>query len=511
MSDTSLTRTQWCTIATAVLLMAGIQMDFSGIAVVLPPMGVALDASSSSLEWILNAQLLAFAPPVIAIGRMADLFGQRRIAVLGGLLFAASTLAIGFLSDPASIIAFRALQGIGSAMVCVTSLSLVSSALDEPRRALGIGIFTGGFLIFAAAGPMIAGFLADALSWRWLFFVNGGFALAGVVLLYCFIAPAAGTRSGERFDFLGFLVLTASLGVLVLGLQLVGDTGWGSTTVVSCLVASLVLLAAFYKIEKHAASPLVDLSLFGDRNFAGACLFVFLSNLPVAALAFLLTLYIQYVIGYSAWVNGMLFLAMMVPVALFALLSGRLLQHISPPVALSLSMALMALSFVCLGLVHPDFGMGFLILGLVLFGSGRGLMFGIASPVAMGAVPESKAAAASGILFFSINIALPIGVSLLTALFRDWENLHLSHILALAGDRVSDDMRAEIVGLLSGSDAARNELARLAPEIAERVHQVVDHAFAHGFRNVMFVCLALSVAGMMSALIVRGGRLHDPK
>ena len=503
MGASRLDRVQWLTIVTAVLLMAGIQLDFTGTPVVLPPLGRDLQLTSAGLEWVLNAQLLAFAPPVIAIGRLADLLGRRNIALAGALLFGTSTILIGLSWSPDLIIALRAIQGIGSAMVCVTSMSLVSLALDDERRALGIGLFTGGFLAFAAAGPLVAGFLADALSWRWLFFVNAGFSLLGLLCLLVFVRQSKRTRQGERFDFAGFLTLTGSLLVLILGLQLVERLGWTSLWVIGCLVTSPLLLLVFVHIQRQVTSPLVDVTLFANRDFTGACLFAVLSNLPFAALTFLLTLYLQYVIGISPGENGVIFLAMMIPVTLFALASGQLLRFVNQRLALCGSMALAALAFVSLGFLRPDSGYLPLLLGLALFGAGRGLMFGIASPVAMGAVPAEKSAAASGFLFFSINISLPLGVSLAAALFRTWEYEHLEHLLSLAGRQIAEETQAEIYGLLSGSDTARDALAVLAPELAERVHLVVDHAFAHAFRSAMFLAIAVAIIGLMVSFIVR--------
>ncbi len=505
MTGTSPRSDQWRTIATAVLLMAGIQLDFFGIAIVLPPMGVELDVTSATLEWILNAQLLAFAAPVIAIGRLADLLGQRHVAIAGALLFAGSTALIGALSDPAAIITLRALQGIGSAMVAVTCLSLVSLSLDGARRAAGIGIYTGGIMAVGALGPLIAGGLSDLFSWRGLFFVNSGLALTGLACLLAFVRQPKARASGERFDWIGFVLLTSCLLVLVLGLQLVEGRGWSAPLVLACLVGSLLLLAAFYRRQKVVPSPLVDFSLFANRDFAGACLFNFLGNLPTAALIFVLTLYLQYVVGLSPQMNGFIFLAMMVPLSLLALSGGRALSVFGPRLALCCAMALMALSFVCLGFVRPESGFVLLIAGLALFGAGRGLMFGIASPVALGAVLESKSAAASSFLILSRNLAIPLGVSLAVAFFRSSENEYLAHMFKLAGQRVSADMQAEIYGLLSGSDAARAKLAELAPEIAERVHLVVDHAFAHAFREVMLLALAVSIIGILSAFLVRPG------
>ena len=503
MAVASLDRSQWLTIAAAVLVMSGVQLDFGGISVVLPPMGADLDLSSAGLEWVLNAQLLAFAPPVIAIGRLADRLGQRRLALVGAALFAASTFAIGFVSEPGIIIALRALQGIGAATTAVTAIALVSLSLDDERRGVGIGLFSGGIMAGTAVGPLVAGALSHELSWRWLFYVNGGLTCLGFVALLLFVKAKQPEKSGKPFDVTGFLILTGALLALVMGLQLVERLGWHDPWVIGCLLLSLLLFALFYPQQRRAAAPLVDFALLTDRDFAGACLFTFMSNFPFAAVAFLLTLYLQYIMGFSAQQNGIIFLAMMIPMALAALLGGRLVTLISHRLALSISMAAMAFAFACLGFLGSNSGLLLLLVGLVLFGSSRGLMFGLSSPIALTAAPAEKAAAASGLLIFARNIAAPLGVSLAVASFRLWEHQQLGDLLALAGQEVSAAERTEIYGLLSGSETAKAKISALAPEAAERVHLIVGQAFAHGFRNVMLLGLGLAALGMLSAFIIR--------
>lgn len=502
----SLTGFQTRTILASVAAMAAIQIQFYAVNVVLPSMGKDLNVSSSELEWILNAQLLAFAAPIIAIGRLSDLVGHRRMGLIGTLGFGITTFCIGLLSDPSAIIALRALQGAVSGLVTVTTVSYVSKAMTQDTKALGIGLFTSGFMATAAIGPLFGGLIVDMLSWRWVFFINGVIALAAWPVILAFVQADEPKSRPEKFDIAGFVTLTAGTTLGIFGLQLTGNLGWSSFWPLLSLVAAVFFLVLFYRLQKTATSPLIDFALFRNRNFFGACLFSFLSGFPVAALLFVLSLYLQFIVGISAVANGVILLAMMIPLSLSPTFSQSFVSGMGGRLTLAVSMALSAFCFVFFAFARPEFGLWLPILALILLGSGRGLMMGTTTTLALASIPPEKSAAAAGTLQFIRNLAYPVGVAITAPFFRNWENIQLGHMLELAGQRISADDQADIKNILSGSDIARDALRGLAPKIADRVDFVVDQAFMHGLRNVMFLSLAVSVLGLLSVFIVEGKR-----
>ncbi|MEM7178278.1 MAG: MFS transporter [Pseudomonadota bacterium] len=509
----ALTGLQLRVILASVLAMASVQLEFYGITIVLPSMGHDLDLSSSQLEWILNAELIAFAAPLIAAGRFADIFGRRFFAIVGSVVFGLSTMAIGFASDPTMIIFLRVLQGLAQSMICVSTLALVSRSMGQEHRALGIGIFTGGYMLFGAIGPLCAGLIVDFISWRWVFFVYGFVCAAAVLSLVAFIPSDKPAPRQKPLDIRGFAVLITALTLLILGLQLLGDPKIDDLWPTVSIVAGVLLFLVFLWIEPRAQDPLIDFALFSERNFIGACIFAFLSNFPVAVLLFILSMYLQYIVGVSATANGLIFLAMMIPLSVVPILAEPVMARFGSRLTLAFSMALSAFSFVCFAFLQPEAGLVLLMIGLALVGAGRGLMFPATGSIVLSAVPEDKSAAAAGTLQFVRGLAFPLGIAVTAPFFRSWENVQIGNMFQLAGNRLGDDVQKDIHGLLSGSESARQTLMALAPKVADRVDLIVDQAFAHGFRNVMFLSLALSVVGLLSVFIIRRGssdiRLHD--
>ncbi len=502
----ALTGSQLRVILAAVLAMASVQLEFYGITIVLPSMGHDLKLSSSQLEWILNAELIAFAAPLIAAGRFADIFGRRFFAIVGSVLFGLSTIAIGLTSDPALIIVFRVGQGLAQAMICVSTLALVSRSTSHEHRALGIGIFTGGYMAFGAIGPLFAGFIVDLMSWQWVFFIYGAVCVAAVISLAAFVPADNPAPRKKPVDLAGFAVLIPALTLFILGLQLLGnpkiDGFWPSIS----MIAGLLLIVMFFWIESKAEDPLIDFTLFAERNFIGTCLFAFLSNFPVAVLLFILSMYLQFIIGFSATANGLVFLAMMLPLSVVPMLAAPIIARFGSRLTLAFSMALSAFSFVCFAFLQPEAGLALLLIGLALIGAGRGVMFPATGSIILSAVPDDKSAAAAGTLQFVRGLAFPLGIAVTAPFFRAWENVQIGNMFELAGNRLSNDVQKDIHGLLSGSESARQTLLALAPKVADRVDLIIDQAFTHGFRNVMFLSLALSVVGLLSVFIIRRER-----
>ena len=493
---------EWLAVGAAVILGSSAMIEFYGILVVLPLMARDYGFNSVDLTWIFNAQLVAFVGPLIAFGRLSYRVGPRRLAAMGVVVFGVSTALIAVVPDIWGIIALRAVQGIGSAMVFSTTLVLASRSVADEREATAVSIYVGGITAFGAAGPLIAGLILEFLPWQWFFYVDAGLAGLGLLGVLVLVRELETESDGMPFDTAGFFVLTAALVLVVAGVQMVENLGLASPWVIGSVLASVVLLFAFYRIEKTARSPLLDLSLLTNRDIVGTCLFRLACRFPYAAVLLILPLYIQYVLGYSAFENGLIFLSLMIANTLGSFAAEKVMNKLGVRLSLAAVVCMIALAFVCLGFIRFESATILIMLGLFLFGIGTGTMNSVTNVVGLRAVPKNQAAVAANLLSFASNLAPPLGVAVLMVLFRASENWHLGKMLELAGNRISDSDQASIYGVLSGSEQARQKLLDLAPSVSDRVQYVLNHAFEHAFRNVMFTSLAISVLGVLAVFLI---------
>lgn len=299
-----------------------------------------------------------------------------------------------------------------------------------------------------AIGPLVGGFLTEALSWCWFFFVNVPVAVLAIFLTVVAVRESRDETVSRRIDFVGLVTITAGLTALVLALQQSDTLGWGSPMVIGSLVASAVLLGVFFA-EPRVREPLIELGLFANRSYLGANGVAFAQNFGFGALLFLLTLYLQNVLGYSPLKTGLVFLAFSAVLAVVDSFAGRL------PVALC------AVAFLLLTLVSPTSGLGIVIAALLVAGAGQALAYTVSTTGGMSAVPEEKAGIASGILSMIRLLGAVFGVAVTGALFKTMEYGKLAELLAASGANFGSSDRAEIRGLLSGS-AAEQKLSQLA-------------------------------------------------
>ncbi len=496
----SLTARQGRTIVGVGLASAVVNLDFMGFTITLPAIGQDLDAGGSELEWIMNGYLLAYAAPLIAIGRVGDLLGLRRVGIAGAVLFMLFAAVSGLAESPLVLILSRMAQGLGSAMIFVIGFSMVSRAATGPNHAVAIGYCVAFAAIGSVLGPFVAGLVTDLFSWRMFFWLGG--VLMGLGLLAMVVLMDKDEPVGEKapIDWAGFFLLTASLASVIFALELVQRWGWLSFWAWAALSIGLLGSFLFYRLERRIAAPLVDFALARNVRFLGSCLVSVLVLFPYGALTYFLSLYLQHILGYSALQCGSIFLAMTIPVALLSFVSGPISAKLGILVAVVGSCLLMTAAFVLFGFAHGQFALTFVLVGLVVIGAGRGIFMGVTSSLGMAAVSADKAGAASGILQTVRNVSLPLGVATAGALFRTWENERLAELFDLAGNRLSDKMQNDIMGLLSGTPQTRDKLTQLVPAVADRVHLVVDEAFSFAFRNVMFLSIAFCVAGLLVAV-----------
>jgi MFS family permease len=477
--------------------------DYYGFSIALPIIGRTFGTSTSALEWIVNAYFIAMSTSLVVMGRMADNFGRRRIAMVGaGVLAAASFLAAAS-SSLAMLLAARALVGLSVAAITATAPALVTTAFEGRNPTSALGLWSAIGTIGSALGPFAGGVFVDVLDWRWFFLTQGTMCLAGLLLLSLVVEETETDTAGKRIDFGGLATFAAGMVLIIVGLELFDRYGASSAWVVVCLVVGVAMAIVFYIVERIVALPLVDFALFRERDFSGLCLLAVWSRLPYGALILFFVLFLQHVSGLSALHTGMIFLTMMVPSAIASIYGSHLVSFVGVRQALAIAVAFIALSYVSFGFFHPWIGFGLVYLGLALMGIGQGLLYSISAAAGMGAVPTARRAQASGILSAIRAMSMALGVACAGLIFKLSEKHRLSHLFDLAGQNVSADERQDIQQLLSGSDAARAKIASLVPAIAGRVDLVVDEAFAHAFRNVMFFAAAISVLAIISTFILR--------
>lgn len=492
---------KWWVVAATGLAIVLITVDFNGITVALPTIGRDLNTSTTGLQWTVNAYLLSFAASMVAFGRLADIFGRRRVLLVGIGIFVGASALCGFAQSDRWLIAARVVQGFGAAGFFAASLPIVSGAFPPEERSKGIAMWAAVSGIGLAIGPLVGGFLTEALSWRWFFFFNIPIAAITVALTLAVVRESRDETVERHVDLAGLVAITAGLAALVLGIQQSDTLGWTSPLVVG-LLAAVLLLGVFAVVETRVRDPLIDLALFGDRSYLGANAVGFTANFGTGAVLFFLTLYLQNVLAYSPLHAGLVFLAFTVPLVVFETKSSEIAAKIGTRRSMAGGMALMASSFLLLALLTPTSGLSLVAVALVIMGVGLGVAYSVSSTAGMAAIPDSKAGAASGILGMIRILGVVFGVAIGGALFKTLENRRLASLLSEAGADLGASDRTEIRGLLSGSSAAEAKISQFAPTAAGEIDQVVREAFVYGFDGTMLLCAVVSVAGVLGALLV---------
>lgn len=497
---------KWWIVAAMASPVLLICIDFYGIIVALPTIGASFGADAELLEWTINAFSLGFAAPLVAVGRLADIVGRRKIVLIGSLVFALASAFCGFAESAGALIAGRALQGVASALMFSASLSIVSNAFTPEERGTGIGVWSAIGLLGSAIGPVVGGLLTEDLSWRWFFYVNLPIAAAGIALTLLVVPESRDESAPRAIDLPGFVLVTAAFVGLVLGLQLSSRLGFGSSAVLGCLAAGAVLLLAFVAVERRTQNPLIQFELFRGRDYLGGSTVGFIANYAFAALTFFVTLYLQDILRYSPDATGGVFMTFSVPLVATSLSVGWVQRRWGVRTPMAVGMALVALAFVLVTQVTPVDGVEFVIGALILSGFGQALAYNISTNAAMSAIPEEKAGAASGVLSSVRMLGLVMGVAVTGALFNALESAKLERDMA-AGAALTDADKGEIRGLLSGAHGAAERLSALAPDLARRMEAILGDAFVHALALSMGVTFVLAAVGALCCFIVRAPAL----
>jgi EmrB/QacA subfamily drug resistance transporter len=392
-------------------------LDASIVNVALPTIGKALDFTEGNLPWVVNAYVLTFGGFLLLGGRLADLLGRRRVFMAGLILFALASLAGGLATSSGQLIAARAVQGLGAAILSPAALSIVATTFrDGAERNKALGIWGAVAGSGGAAGVLLGGVLTEGLGWEWVLWVNVPIGLIAAAVAPSLIAESRSEEETRHFDVAGAVTITAGLSTMVYALVDANEAGWGSTQTIALLAVAALLLAAFVFVERRSRAPLVPFSIFRIRTITGANVVGVLTGASLFSMFFFISLYMQQVLGYSPIKAGLSYLPLAVSIILSAGIASQLVTKVGFKPILAAGMALIAAGLLWFSQIAVDGSFAADILGPSLLAAvGLGFAFVSVTIAAVSGIEDREQGLASGLINTSQQVGGALGLAILSA------------------------------------------------------------------------------------------------
>ena len=491
-------------LATAILGSSLAFIDGSVVNVALPAIQADLGTSVRGAQWIVNAYMLTLSALILVGGAAGDRFGRRRVFCFGVAIFTAASLACGLAPGSGTLIAARAVQGIGAAFLVPGSLALISANFPQGERGRAIGTWAGFSALTAALGPVVGGWLVDAWSWRMIFFVNVPVAAVALWLALRHVPESRDEADPAGVDWRGGVVAAAGLGAIVYGLTAASQLGWAHRAVLGSLVAGGVILAILLRLERHTPSPMIPVELFRSPAFAGANAMTLLLYFAGGGAMFFLPFDLIRIQGYSAAQAGAVFLPFTLIMGGLSRWSGGLIDRYGARAPLTIGPMIAAAAFVLLAL--PGIGGSYwttFFPAMVVLGLGFAVSVAPLTTTVMGAVDDRHAGAASGINNAVARVAGMLAVALLGAVAVGVFGAALDQRLAPL--RLSPDLLAAL-----HAQAPRLADAQVPPGVGggerELVARALAESFVASFRAVMLTTAGFAVLSGLCAWLTIGRR-----
>ncbi|WP_193613107.1 MFS transporter [Nocardioides lijunqiniae] len=474
-------------------------LDITIVNVALPDIQMELDASLSDLQWVIDAYALSLAALLLTAGSLADLYGRRMVFVIGTGLFMLGSIACGAAQDVFFLQVARAFQGVGGAAMFATALALIASAYTGRDRGVAFGAFGATTGVAVAIGPVLGGVLTSGLSWRWIFFVNIPICLGAMAIGLWRVKESHDPRAG-RPDWIGFVTFSVALGSLVYALIRAGQESWGDGRVLVCLVATVVLLAAFVVSQLLQEHPMFDLALLRKPTFTGGLIAAFGVSASIFSLLTYLVLYLQNVQGYSAVGTGTRLLFLSGASFVAAAIAGRLTARLPAKWLIVPGFALTGTGLLLMSGLEPDSSWTHLIPGLLVAGVGIGMINTPLASTAVGVVPVERSGMASGINSTFRQVGIATGIAALGSLF--------SH-------QVADGVRDGLAGTPAAGQSAgiaeavtggqiRAVLAQAPADVRDQLAAVATSSFVDALNHIIVIGAVIAyVAGACCLVLIR--------
>lgn len=474
----STARKRWVLAAT-VLGSSLTFIDGSALGVALPAIQRDLGAGPAAAQWVSNAYLLTLGALVLIGGAAGDRFGRRLVFLIGVAVFALASIGCALAPSVELLIAGRAVQGIGAALLTPGALAVIGSAFPPEERGKAFGTWAGAGALFGMVGPLVGGWLADQADWRMIFWIN--VPLAALTMAVTLLAtPESRDPNARGLDWLGALLATGGLGALTWGLTAAPDLGWSNTGILAGLTGGAILLAAFLAAEARETHPMMPLGLFRSPVFSGINLLTLLLYFALGGAMFFLPFELIRVHGWSATMAGAAMLPFAVVMGLFSGLAGKLADRFGAKLSLSLGPLLAGAGLALLAWPAP--GAGYVdgpLAGMTVMAIGMTLAVGPLTAAVMGAVPDTHTGVASGVNNAVARVAGLLAIALLGVI--------LSAVFVAVSD--APDARARLGEVMAGADLEDGAVL----------------AFHRAFQAVILACAGLAaLAGLVGVLTAPG-------
>jgi EmrB/QacA subfamily drug resistance transporter len=489
---------KWWTLFAMCFALFMIMLDNTVVNVALPTIQRSLHITNpENLEWTVNGYVLTFAALILLGGKLGDRFGRKRIFLVGLAIFTLASAACAVATTDTQLIAFRSLQGVGGALLNPLSLSILVSAFPRKQLPTAIGVWAGISGLGLAIGPLLGGFLVENVSWSAVFWINVPIGVIAAGVTWWAVVESSDTTT-KTLDVIGTVLVTAALFSLTWGLIKTGSHSWTSPYTLFFLGAAALLFAAFIWREARTREPMLPLSFFRSRVFSASSAVVLMVGFAMFGIFYFVTLYFQNVLGYSALQAGVRSLPLTMMVIFVAPIAGRMSGRVPPRYQMTVGMLLMTAGLLLLSRLQVDSSYNMIWPAYILAGVGIAMTMPAVSAAGMGAVDQTKAGVASGVINASRQVGGAMGVAVLGA------------VVSTRVDSVWTGPQA-LVPLVTGGQGTKIYQAAISqghsPAYALAAENQALTAFVHGVQGAMLVGAVLAFSAAMTAFF---GLRHAP-
>lgn len=494
---------RWTALAGICTAAGLVWLAFADLGVALPTVSQELKISLTDLEWANNAFSLACGALVLAAGRFSDVYGRRRVLLLGVLVFGVFALLTAFLSGLPGLVVGRALMGVGAAMILPATLALIPPMFPREEQPRAFGAWMAVAWVGQAAGPAVGGLLTAALGWRSLFWITAPLAAVAYLVIRRYTPESRDERAPRGIDVAGLATSALAAFCLLYAFTDGQTVGFGDPLIIGLLVAAVVLGIAFVLVERRIRNPLVDLRLFAARDFDGALVANLVMNVVFGGISYLFALYLQDVRGYSAVEAGLLLFPSTVTILALNPVGSRAGARRGPRIVVVWGLALLGICTVVAGILSPTSSYLVLLLGLLVLGAGLGLLSVPVSDTAVAGPPQELAGTASGLFKMSSMLGGALGVAVLSALAK---TIGTHRAVPAARDAGLSDAQINQLGdSLAKSDNAKAVVDSLPAATKQMVVEAYQHAEAAGVAGAVKLAGVLGIVAAVALLWIWPG------